>query len=151
MKALRWAILFAALTGLSFTYMGCSAIMGNLPAVLAYVQDGQLILSAIESFANAMFTAGVHPELQKPVATALARAKAALDAALRAGTGVEKLNQADLDAAFKEFQLAYGDLVNMMSQMPGFGVQGKALKAAPGGGPAGTLTVPEPLAIKRAL
>jgi hypothetical protein len=151
MKALRWAILLAALTGLSFTYMGCSAIMGNLPAVLAYVQDGQLVLSAIESFANAVFAAGFKPEIKQPVTSAIARAKAALSAALRAGTGVEKLNQADVDAAFVEFRLAYTDLVNLMAQVPGFSVQGKTMKAAPGGGPAGTLVVPEPLLISRKL
>ena len=51
MKALRWFVLAISLTALSFVYSGCSAIMGSLPTVLAYVQDGQLVLSAIESFA----------------------------------------------------------------------------------------------------
>jgi hypothetical protein len=145
MKALRWAILAAALTGLSFQYMGCAAIVGNLPTVLAYVQDAQLVVSAIESFVNAVFATGVKPELQKPVAVAIARTKAALSAVLRAGTGVDKLNQADVDAAFKEFQLAYTDLINLVQPL-GVSAGGGALKATPGG-----LVVPEPLAIKRAL
>jgi hypothetical protein len=120
---------------------GCAAIFSNLPAVLAYVQDAELVVSTIESFANAFFT--IHPDQakQKLVAEAIAKAKTALDLAVRAANGADGLGKADVDLAFKQFQLAYQDLISLMGPM---GIhQGGALKAVPGG-----LVVPEPMAMR---
>lgn len=120
---------------------GCSAIFSNLPTVLAYVQDAQLVISTIESFANAFFAARPNADLQKKVGEAIAKAKTALDLAVRAASGVDGLGKADVDKAFKDFQLAYQDLTSLLGPM---GVhRGGALRATPGG-----LEVPEPLALR---
>jgi hypothetical protein len=121
---------------------GCSTIFSNLPSVLAYVQDGQLVLSTIESFANAFFAARPDASAQKAVNEAIAKAKSALDLAVRAAEGVDGLKQADVDAAFKSFSLAYQDLISLLGPM-GVHVQGSKLQATPGG-----LLVPEPLCFR---
>lgn len=122
--------------------IGCSAIFSNLPTVLAYVQDAQLVISTIESFANAFFAARPNADLQKKVGEAIAKAKTALDLAVRAAQGADGLKSADVTAAFKDFQLAYQDLVSLLGPM-GVHQSGGALKLVPGG-----LEVPEPLALR---
>lgn len=153
MKTFRVLALTAALVT---TGPGCSALFSNLPTVIAYVQEAQLVVSAIESFANAVFNAGILKEKQKDITVAIARTKAALSGVARVSSGAEKLNQADVDAAFVEFRLAYTDLVNLMKPIPGFSVEGQRLYASgptagmPDEPPAGRLKVPQPLLLKGA-
>lgn len=121
---------------------GCAAVMSNLPAVIAAVTDGNLVVDTIEAFANAYFITHPNPEKQKEVSIAIARTKAALDAALRMVHGIEKINQAKVDEAFADFRVFYTDLVSLTAAI-GVKTGGTKLLASPGG-----LTVPEPLALK---
>lgn len=110
-----YALLFVAafgtgLAGVSFT-PGCAAVVSNLPAIISAVQTGSLILSAIETFVNAYFTAHPDPVAQAKVADVLVRAKAADAAVLAAAQGAGDINQTQVAAAFADFQTAYTDLL----------------------------------------
>lgn len=118
----------------------CSAIFSNLPQVLAIAQDGQLVVSTIESFARTFFVSNPNPDLEKKINTAVARARAALDGAIRAANGTGDLHKGDVDGAFAEFKVAYTDLINLVHPL-GISTAGDHLKAVPGG-----LVVPSPLA-----
>lgn len=126
---------------LAIPVAGCSTIFSHLPNVLAYVQDGQLVLSTVESFANAWFA--IHPDAakQKLVNQAVAKAKTALDLAVRAAQGADGLKQADVDQAFGQFQLAYQDLLSLLGPL-GVHEGTGGLRATPDG-----LNVPRPLAL----
>lgn len=120
---------------------GCAAVVSALPAVVAAVTDAALVVDSIERFVTRYFVAKPDPARQKDVEAALARARAALDVALRVAQGAEKLDQQQVDAAFAEFRLAYEELLVLVKPL---GVSsGEALRATPGG-----LAVPEPMALK---
>jgi hypothetical protein len=123
---------------------GCAAIQKNLPTVLAYVQDGMLVLDEIARFAPIVFAAHPNPKLEAEVNAALAKARASLDTALRIAQGTADINQAQLDAAFAEFKQAYLDVTGLLGPY-GLSVQGTALVAR--SGPTPSLVVPEPLAL----
>lgn len=139
MKKLIAAIFLLALT----TTSGCATIESKLPAIVAAVTDGVLILDSIEAFAKTYFI--LHPDngKQQTVSTAIARAKGALDAALRIVDGYEKIDQAKIDEAFADFKVAYTDLLAIVSSI-GVKTSGDRMLASTGGG----LVVPPPLALK---
>ena len=137
----------ALLLALVMPFSGCAAVVSTLPAVIAYATDGMLIISTIESFANQWFQVRPNQDVQKKVGLAISRAKMALDAAVRLASGAEKINQAQIDAAFNEFKLAYLDIVGLMGPLGAMQVGGSELKMK--AGPRGDmLIVPEPLALK---
>lgn len=133
-----------ALCALAFAAPGCAAVIAALPTVIAYAQDAAFILDEVQRFVDAYFAVHPNADLQKQVETAGARARSALDLALRSATGAQDLDQAKVDAAFAEFSKAWQDYLVLVGP---FGVKSGAprLAAAPGGG----LLVPEPLAAVR--
>lgn len=135
----RVAALFLAVFFL-VSVPSCGAIYSNLPKAVAYAQDAQLVVAAIESFSRAYFQVSPNADLEKKVDTAVARARAAIDGAIRTCNGAGALQNADLDTAFDDFRVAYSDLINLVKPL---GIStGSGLKASPHG-----LSVPEPLAL----
>lgn len=141
MKPIRIILLAAAL---AVPVSSCAAVVSALPTVIAAVQDGMLILDAIDSFVDNVFKVRPDAELEKKVDVALARTRLALDTALRISRGTENLTQAQLDTAFNEFRIAYQDLVALVTPLGVSTGAGDTLRALPGGG----LQVPEPLALR---
>ena len=140
MKPIRIILLAAAL---AVPVASCAAIVSALPAVIAAVQDGMLVLDAIDSFVENVFKVRPNADFEKKVDAAIARTRLALDTALRLSQGTEKLTQAQLDAAFNEFRIAYQDLVALVAPLGVTAGVGDSLRATPGG-----LQVPEPLAFR---
>lgn len=136
----RVAVLFLAVFFVA-SVPSCAAIYSNLPKAVAYAQDAQLVVGAIESFSHAYFQVSPNPELEKKVDTGIARARTAIDGAIRACEGTGALRTADLDSAFDEFRVAYSDLINLVKPL-GISTGGTQLKATRGG-----LSVPAPLAL----
>lgn len=139
----RIARLFAvvALAASLASAPSCATIAPYLPTVIAAVQDGSLVLDTIERFADRYFESRPDAELQKKADIAIARTRSALDAALRAASGAQDLNDAKVDEAFAEFRRCYTDLVALLGPL---GLSsGNGLRATPGG-----LQVPTPMAMR---
>lgn len=142
MKKMLTAISIALLAlPLALGTPGCATIASNLPIVIAAVLDAQMILDSLTGFVDAFFRVKPDADLEKKVRDSMARTKSALNVALRLAQGAEKLDQAKIDEAFKEFRLAYADLLVLLAPL-GVSASGNVLKATPGG-----LIVPEPLAL----
>jgi hypothetical protein len=133
-----------ALVLLPVAATSCAAVVSALPTVIAYAQDAAFILDQVAKFVDAYLA--VHPDaaLQKRVSVAEARARSALDLALRTATGAQDLDQAKIDAAFSDFRLAWQDYLVLVGPM-GVTAGAPRLAAAPSGG----LLVPDPLAAVR--
>jgi hypothetical protein len=147
MRPLNWVVApcyFLLTALLAFNVPACAAVVTTLPAIIAAVVDGALVLDTIASFIRRYFAAHPDPSNQDKllkVEIAIARARAALDAALRIAQGAEKLNQAKIDEAFADFRMAYQELL-ILVQPFGISSGGDKLAATPGG-----LKVPEPMAL----
>lgn len=141
MNPIRIILLAAAL---AVPVASCAAVVSALPVVIAAVQDGMLVLDAIDSFVENVFKVRPDTDLQKKIDAAIVRTRLALDTALRLSQGTEKLTQAQLDAAFNDFRIAYQDLVALVAPLGVSTGTGTTLRAMPGGG----LQVPEPLALR---
>jgi hypothetical protein len=137
--SLRLALL-AVWMAIPMGAVGCAAVLPHLPTVIAAVTDGLMVLDAIESFIDRYFKRNLDADKEAKVRTAISKTRSALNVALRTGQGAEKLNQAQIDEAFKDFKLAYQELLALAGPI---GVtSGDALSARPGG-----VVVPEPLAL----
>ncbi len=123
---------------------GCATVAPFLPTVIAAVQDGALIVSTIEAFADRYFERRPDAEFQKKADVAIARTRSALDLILRLASAADAHNQAKTDAAMEEFRKAYADLVALLGPI-GLMTDGQsgALKALPGD----RLVVPEPMVL----
>jgi hypothetical protein len=132
---------FALALALALSTAGCAQVVSHLPSVIAAVTDGMLVIDSIERFIDAFFRQKPSPDLEKKVRDGIARSRSALSAALRLAQGTEKLEQAQIDAAFADFKAAYTELLVILGPL-GVQQQGTALRATPGG-----LIVPEPLAL----
>lgn len=130
-----------AVPALTLGTVGCATVASTLPTVIAAVTDGIMVLDSIENFIDLYFRAQPNPGKQAKVDEAVARARGALNAALRIAKGADNLNQAKVDEAFAEFRKAYVELIALVGE---FGVRsgGSGLRAAPG-----ELTVPAPMAL----
>lgn len=120
----------------------CAPIVAALPAVIAAVCDGMMVLDTIEKFVDHYFVGRPDPAKQQQVAIVLARTRGALNAALRTAEGAEKLDQAKIDEAFVAFRGAYVELLALVGPL-GVHTAGTAFSAS-----SGVLTVPDPLALK---
>ena len=80
MKPIRVILLAAAL---AVPVASCAAVVSALPTVIAAVQDGMLVLDAIDSFVANVFKVRPDTDLEKKVDVAIARTRLALDTALR--------------------------------------------------------------------
>lgn len=137
---LKLAACFAAFLAVS----SCAAVVSSLPTIIAYVQDGSLVVNTIARFVDQYFTVSPNAELQGKIDSAISRTNAALDLVLRAASGTGKINQGKVDEAIADFRQAYTDLLALVAPL---GVrQGTSglLRSTPAGG----LIVPTPLALK---
>jgi hypothetical protein len=142
---------------LAIALQACAPILSALPTVIAAVTDGMQIVDMIEQHADlALDQTGTDAAIKQRVHEALTRAKAALNAALRAAQGAEqagKLDQASVDAAFADFKAAYRDLLEVVQP---FGIKetGDLRLSARATRTGTTLEVPRPeafqLSVKRA-
>src|SRR5687767_9504873 len=82
--------------------VGCATISSKLPIVISAVTDGMMVLDTIEAFVRQFFGKHPAPETQQKVEIAIARARGALSTALRTAHGAEKLDRAEIDAAFTD-------------------------------------------------
>lgn len=133
-------LLFATI---SVVAPACATLSAVLPDVIAAVVDGGQILDTIEGFVANYFATHPDAAAEKKVSEALARARLALNVALRTAQGAKNVDDRQVDAAFENFKAAYLDLLALVKP---FGVSSSpnaALKAAPG-----HLDVPEPLAFR---
>lgn len=143
MKRTLTALVLAA--SLTLTSAGCAWWISKLPVVIAAVQDGMIVVDGIQVFVDSWFKQKPDPVLEAKIDAAVAKARYALDAALRVAQGSDDLDQSKIDAAFAEFKQAYIDLLELVKPL-GVKPEGDKLAAAPTAG--GGLIVPEPLAFK---
>lgn len=141
MRAFAVLLLAASLTAAP----GCATVASLLPGVIAAVTDGMMVLDTLELFIKRYFDSRPTAPGRDKLEMFAARARSALNAALRAAHGAEKLDQAQIDAAFAEFRVAYTELLALLEPL---GVKtspdiDRPLAAGPN-----TLFVPEPLAFK---
>jgi hypothetical protein len=127
----------------ALNFCACATVAAHLPSVIAAVTDGVMVLDTIDRFADAYFSShGADPRTQAKVDGAIERARAALNAALRAAQGAEHLTQEQIDAAFADFRAAYAELLALVAPLGVRQGTGETLRASPG-----NLVVPEPLAL----
>lgn len=97
---------------------GCAAVLPAIPTVVSVITDAIAILNIIDNAVQTYFA--THPATPEKVKTAYAsayrKAMSSLNAANHALTGVEDLDQKQYDAAFAEFQLAYRELLDLLSK-----------------------------------
>ena len=140
------AFLVAFLAATTFLSSGCAAVAAALPDVVAAVVDGAQILDAIEHFVGLYFAQHPDPPAQQRVGAAIARARSALQVALRTAQASQDARDGKVQAAFDEFRDAYLELVQMTRP---YGVQATdvpSFRTAPGGE---RLLVPQPIALSR--
>lgn len=143
-RSSRLFVALAAMLALPVAATSCAAVISALPTVIAYAQDAAFILDQVAKFVDAYFVVHPNAALQKQASVAEARARSALDLALRTATGAQDLDQAKADAAFADFRLAWQDYIVLVGPM---GVKAGAPRLA--ATPAGGLLVPDPLAAVR--
>jgi hypothetical protein len=125
---------------------GCATFASTLPIVLADAQDGMLILDALQAFVDHVFSNHPDPTNQALVEKIFAKARTSLDLAIRLASAGKEVDQAQVDAAFKDFEAAYSDLISILGPYGVTVADVPAPRAAPGGG----LVVPRPLSAVRA-
>lgn len=126
---------------LSLSLSSCATVSRHLPTVISAIMDGTMILDSLEHFVTTYFKLRPDEALEKKIDDAMARSRSALNAALRISQGAEKLDQAQIDEAFKDFRMAYTELLVLLGPL-GVSAQGDTMKATPGG-----MVVPQPLAL----
>jgi hypothetical protein len=129
---------------LVLTTASCATLAGNLPSIIAYVQDGAFVLDSISRFADQFFRTSPNTDLQLKIEKVLDQARTALDLALRAASGGEKLDQKQVDAAFEDFKRAYADLLILVAPLGVHTSTDGSIRGTPIG-----LAVPTPMAISK--
>lgn len=128
---------FLALPGV----VGCAAVLNQLPAIIAAVQDGELLLQTVQGFMDAIWAVKPDPVNQKRVRDAITKAQISLDAINRLAQGGEKIDQGQTDAAFADFEAAWNDLMSLVGPYGvHVGAGPRAERTASGG-----LMIPRPL------
>ncbi len=144
MKRLFATLAFTMMSAvLLCTIPSCATVAALLPDVIAAVMDGAQILDAIENFVALYFVQHPDAEAQKKVGEAITKARMALNIALRTAQASDKLNDAQVEAAFVDFKAAYLELLALTKP---YGVHpagnGRLMASPTGQG----LEVPEPIA-----
>ena len=102
----------------------CHALLAALPEIIAVVTDAMLVLDQIQAFVDRYFKGAPNPPNEATVRDAMARARAALQLVNRAALAAEDIEQKDYDAAIKEFEQAYNDLLIVVNRrVPGLRIQ----------------------------
>lgn len=109
---------------------GCAAVLSTIIAAAPEILN---VLALIDSNVQRYFEKNPDAEKKVKYDEVMAQTRAGLNTALHATKGVEKLTQRDVDNAFKDFAVAYTQLVALVQS---FGVvsvqQGGKLSASPG-------------------
>jgi hypothetical protein len=134
----------AASAAVALGLVGCAGVLATLPAVIAYVQDAELIVSTIADFEKVYFAQKPDPTLQAKIEVGIARVRSAADIVARLASAGAEANSAQIDAAFADLKAAYVDLLQLAGPI-GVTAAGDKLGATPGGG----LVVPTPAVFLR--
>ena len=129
---------------------GCAFLKSVVPVlddVIVAVEDGSMVLDAIEAAVSIFFAAKPDAATQAKIEQAVTDARLALDVALRAARGAAELTAEQADAAFADFRKLYDSLVALLTQagIASPAPDGKTLTASARAG--GSFKVPVPLAI----
>jgi hypothetical protein len=90
--------------------------MGLLPQVVARAQDATQILQMVDLVARPYFAALPDGSAFSKYQLLYAAALAALNVGLRATEGATELNEGNVDDAFDDFAVAYGELMTYLGQ-----------------------------------
>jgi hypothetical protein len=121
--------------------VGCAAVIPVLPSVIAAVTDGIMVIDTIARFVDAYLIKHPGKVDETLIKGAIEKTRATLNVALRTAQAAEMLDQAQVDAAFTDFKIAYLQLLALTAPL---GVQtGDKLMARPN-----TINVPEPMALR---
>jgi len=133
-KRLGMVLMVAVLT------MGCGASLAAiLAATISGVQDAMLILDQVSSFVDTYFATKPAPELQAKIDTAFEKCNKALNIINRTAQGGQDVQNKNMQAAMKDFQAAFLDLMDLVGPL-GCQVAGGKYKGTPA-----TLTVNRPM------
>lgn len=136
-KAATLCLALALVVGLP----ACASVLSAIAIVAPYVAEGTSVLIAIQRIVDVFFRQNPNPEKEKHLALVINKCFTALVGAEKLLAGVDDLNQAKIDEAFKDFKVAYTELLALTGPM-GVTSHSGAMRAAPGG-----LTVPHPDAL----
>jgi hypothetical protein len=103
-----------ALVFLGFNASGCAAAIASLPVIIADAQDAALVLNTIAEIVNAL---NLDPATATKVHQAIALALTADDAVTKLAQGGQDVNQAQLDAAFQNFEGAFTDVMTLVAPL----------------------------------
>lgn len=130
-------------SGCAHTAPIVSTVTSALPQATAYAQDAELILTGVETFEKGYYSVKPNPDQQKLVELAIARARNALDAGIRACAAITDLSQSQIGPAFADFQRVYQDVLALLGPLGAHRAPpGHRLGAGPGG-----YAIPDPLLI----
>jgi len=132
-----------------FGLQGCgigAQALDKLPQVIATVQDATSVLQTIDRVARPYFMLKGTKQQLREYDERYAQATDALNVALRAAQGVEKVDNEQVGAAFDDFETAYRNLTTLLQSNGLMAKPGDALGANPD---KPQITVPAPLALSR--
>lgn len=128
---------------------GCATLASDLTAFRSAVDVADMVIDAIDDFANSYFTAHPNPADQAKIEAASAQARAAAAAALAIANGAGDASNGNVAQAFQDFETAYSSLLALAQSL---GVRVAALGAKVGVQAApGVLTVPGPADLRPAM
>jgi len=116
-------------------------VVNLMPKVHTYVEDGGLVISAVEGIEQSYFQARPNPDLQKKVEILIANAKTALRAGLKVCEATEHLSNSNIVAAFADFRGLYTDIVALLEP---YGARRDGAMGAGAGPPGPDLALPDP-------
>jgi hypothetical protein len=138
---------FVAGAAVALGAASCQYLPKVLPIVadiITEIIDAKDKLDKIDAAAQAWFKQYPNDDMKKKWLGAMDKARAAIDAALKAAHGVESVAEKDLMAAMQKFVQAWQTLSQLATSI-GFMGAGGTLNA----GPASGHVLEEPLAVKR--
>ena len=121
---------------------GCATLASDLTAFRSAVDVADMVIDAIDDFANSYFTAHPDPSKLAAIQAAEAQARAAAAAALSIANGIGDVQNAQVAQAFQSFEDAYSSLLALAQSI---GVRAASPGAKVGAEPVpGGLVVPAP-------
>lgn len=103
--------------------VGCATLASVLPKIVMAGVEITNVLSTIDGYAQGFFERHPNAEKKAKYEELLAQVRAGLDTAIHATKGVEHLTQSEIDAAFKEFVLAYSQFTQFVTSLGVVSVQ----------------------------
>lgn len=100
-----------AVVGLALSVSGCATVVPLLPQIVTYVQDAEIGVNAVVALVGSL---GLDAGQVKLIDQTAAKALLAADAVAKLAQGGEAVNQAQVDAAFADFKVAFNDLMALV-------------------------------------